>query len=372
MRLRTPDEGRHIREKWPCAYYTATQNPETQGGYNSPGGKGKGGKGKDGKGGKGKIKGKQQHANFSEEQIAAAVTALKSAGTLAENPQTPAKSPTPSAPSVAGSDTQSVCVASYENTSELEALLNTSTLGNDLVAFFQSPQKVHPSTAELPPPMVPSPLGVPPAELQRSKFDFSVPDFVPSRAIGLKSGPKLNSFREAQREAFREAARSLLLSSQSDPLGLHRSVSGCCQSSLSSISAATAEQTEMCVVADTSHSRFNMIGSTQCSTECTIPCSTFDGSRTDAVPTSRGSSCNDRHSAFLTGNTTGAISVNQIQDQIQTNTLPIFRAPIDSGCTATCTDDLSRLVNVRPCDKDFKAANGEKCKCSAIGGTCRC
>ena len=101
--------------------------------------------------------------------------------------------------------------------------------------------------------------------------------------------------------------------------------------------------------------------------KCTTPCSTFDGSRTDAVPTSRGSSCNDRHSAFLTGNTTGAISVNQIQDQIQTNTLPIFRAPIDSGCTATCTDDLSRLVNVRPCDEDFKAANGEKCKCSAIG-----
>ena len=59
----TPDDGRHIREKWPCAYY---RNPEKQGGYNSPGGKGKGGKGKDGKGGKGK-KGKQQQANFSDD-----------------------------------------------------------------------------------------------------------------------------------------------------------------------------------------------------------------------------------------------------------------------------------------------------------------
>ena len=49
----TPDEGRHIREKWPCAYY---RNPDKQ--SESPGGKGKGGKGGKGKkgdkGGKGK------------------------------------------------------------------------------------------------------------------------------------------------------------------------------------------------------------------------------------------------------------------------------------------------------------------------------
>ena len=48
----TPDDGRHIRDKWPCAYY---RNPDKQTGSESPGGKGgKGGKGsKGGKGGKG-------------------------------------------------------------------------------------------------------------------------------------------------------------------------------------------------------------------------------------------------------------------------------------------------------------------------------
>ena len=78
----TPDEGRHIREKWPCAYY---RNPDKQN-YESPGSKGKG-KGKQGKD-KGKQgKGKHQSANYSEDQIAAAVTALKSAGTLPETPR---------------------------------------------------------------------------------------------------------------------------------------------------------------------------------------------------------------------------------------------------------------------------------------------
>ena len=91
----------------------------------------------------------QQQANYSEEQIAAApVTALKSAGTLPETPPvTPAKTPTPptpsqSAPLVAGSDTQSVCVTSH---AELEILLNPLTLGDDLKSFFELPEKVLPT-----------------------------------------------------------------------------------------------------------------------------------------------------------------------------------------------------------------------------------
>ena len=109
--------------------------------------------------------------------------------------------------------------------------------------------------------------------------------------------------------------------------------------------------------------------------KCTTPCSTFDGSRTDTKPTLCGSSPRglgttegDRglgttegdapNFALLTGIETGVPSVDQIQSQIKANTLPIFRAPVDSGCTATCTDTLARLINVRPCDEDFRAANG--------------
>ena len=70
---------------------------------------------------------------------------------------------------------------------------------------------------------------------------------------------------------------------------------------------------------------------------------------------------------------TGAPTIDQIQIQgaiyIKANTsyTDLPRAPIDSGCTASCTDTLARLVNVRPCDEDFKAANGSMCKCTAIG-----
>ena len=253
-------------------------------------------------------------------------------------------------------------MASYDGTAELEVLLNSSSLGADLATFFESPQKVLTSSVEP----------------QRSTFDLSVPNFVPSCAVGLKPKRKLNFFREA--------AESLIIGSQPDTFGLLRSFSGRSSSilsdALSSIAATATKPTEpwsqMCVVADTSHSRsnrrwlthcsrFNTIGSTRCSTECTVPCSTFDGSRTDTNPTLRGSSPNSLNFVLLTDVATGAPTVDQIQSQIKANTLPIFRAPIDSGCTATCTDTLAHLINVRPCDEDFKAANGSMCKCSAIG-----
>ena len=141
---------------------------------------------------------------------------------------------------------------------------------------------------------------------------------------------------------------------------------------LSSIGATavkpTVPQIQTCMVSDTSRSQFNTICSIRCSAECTVPCSTFDGSRADANPTLCGSVSPDAHNfAFITGAVTGAPTIDQIQSHIKANTLPIFRAPIDSGCTASCTDTLARLVNIRPCDEDFKAANGSMCKCTAIG-----
>jgi len=48
-------------------------------------------------------------------------------------------------------------------------------------------------------------------------------------------------------------------------------------------------------------------------------------------------------------------------------THPVFRAPLDSGCTATCTNELARLINVRPCDEEFKVADGKTANCKIIG-----
>ena len=58
---------------------------------------------------------------------------------------------------------------------------------------------------------------------------------------------------------------------------------------------------------------------------------------------------------------------DQHSDALSGSNLPIFRAGIDSGCTATCTDSIDRLINVRQCDENFKVADGKKSKCTAIG-----
>ena len=54
-------------------------------------------------------------------------------------------------------------------------------------------------------------------------------------------------------------------------------------------------------------------------------------------------------------------------DTFSASNLAIFRAGIDSGCTATCTDSIDRLVNVRQCDENFRVVDGKTSKCTAIG-----
>ena len=257
-------------------------------------------------------------------------------------------------------------MASYEGTAELEALLNTSTLGNDLKAFFESPQKVLSPAVEL--------CGT------EREFVPDLPSFVPSHAIGLK--PRIKpSF-------FREAAGDIIIDFSPDPVGLQLSrlatglqlsFSGRTQvmlaDALSSISSAATRLTEQWsqsfVDADPSHSQFNMIDSTRCDEACSLTCSTVGCSHTD-TSTLCGSSSDVQfghqlQSAFLSSKSIGMPTVDQIQGQIKSNTLPIFRAPIDSGCTATCTDTLEHLVNVRPCNETYDAATGEKAKCTMMG-----
>ena len=75
----TPDEGRHIRYKWPCAYYRKEGDQSGRG--QGAGGRGKGDGGGRGKGGKGKKGGKGHTANAAEEIAAAVAKALKDAPT---------------------------------------------------------------------------------------------------------------------------------------------------------------------------------------------------------------------------------------------------------------------------------------------------
>ena len=140
----TPDEGRHIRYKWPCNLYRKDQDGGTgKGGRGTQGGgrgTGDGGRGKGkGKGKKG-GKGGEQTANFTEDQVAAAVQAIKEQ--LASPPPAPStasysSSSTNKAESDVGSSVSQVhncAVAS--NGLDLAALLETTSLRNDLSAFF--------------------------------------------------------------------------------------------------------------------------------------------------------------------------------------------------------------------------------------------
>ena len=101
--------------------------------------------------------------------------------------------------------------------------------------------------------------------------------------------------------------------------------------------------------------------SLSCTTTC--DCSHADVAPTYALP---GDSV---HYAFDVGCCPGREeqSVNASAKSSLPSNLPIFRAGIDSCCTATCTESLNRLVNVRRCNEEFRVANGKRSTCTAIG-----
>ena len=99
--------------------------------------------------------------------------------------------------------------------------------------------------------------------------------------------------------------------------------------------------------------------STACSTACESSCADFapdpDLSGTNIqCAFDVGHSCCSGSAPTDDGKSIGAASDSN---------LPIFRAGIDSCCTATCTESLARLVNVRRCNEEFRVADG---KTSAI------
>ena len=88
---------------------------------------------------KGRGGGKQQ-SYVTEERInsavAAALKAASSSDSASEAPPKSEASSTAPSSSSAPSSKQSCCVANYDDTAELEALLNSTSLGADLEAFF--------------------------------------------------------------------------------------------------------------------------------------------------------------------------------------------------------------------------------------------
>ena len=132
----TPDGGRHIKYKWPCAYYRkepADHLGSAGSSWSNSGSdavKGSGGKGKgQGKGkAKGVSKGKTLNlANFTGEQILAALTSVKAeAETKSKSDGSSSKSElTTSTATPSANGSQSCCVADYSSNAEFEALLNS-------------------------------------------------------------------------------------------------------------------------------------------------------------------------------------------------------------------------------------------------------
>ena len=340
----TPDDGQHIKYKWPCAYY---RNPEKTDGAGSGKGKGGGGKGKGKDGGKGKGgKGKQHTAYVTEETVAAAVASALSASGKPEAPSPKAAGSV----SDTSSDTQSCCVAAYESSSELAALLESTTLGADLNAFFQSPD------------------GKVIQDFELSDGSVEIPDANSSPNSSLSVGrmkyiESAHSDTGGQRQdcsiisEFADMGKSILsrylIDSRMNPFDSRMNP------------FERTDSVESCVLWDVNVSRVNMpIHTPDPMISESMNISSWI--HADARSSLRGSSS---HYAFQfqidSANTVG--NGEATLPESSGSTLPIFRAPVDSGCTATCTNVLDRLINVRECKEEFKSADGKISWCTAIG-----
>ena len=57
----------------------------------------------------------------------------------------------------------------------------------------------------------------------------------------------------------------------------------------------------------------------------------------------------------------------QTQAKAEATNIPVISATPDSGCTGSCTDKCSRLINQRACNEIYGAANGHVTRCTVIG-----
>ena len=401
----TPDGGRHIKYKWPCAYYRKDSDGTAglQGGQGQGQGRGLGkGKGGDGKGKKGKGRGGgKQQSYITEERINSAVAAALKAASSSDSaseapPRSEASSTTPS--SAAASSKQSCCVANYDDTTELEALLNSTSLGADLKAFF-SDQSVRAPTDIF--------MCTPFSKLDQMGFSatYKIRPFVTGAELVLNEWTakpiideygnravadfyELASVVEAIDERMPRSHSSSLEIPDSPPsFGLEsleirlwdcersRSPLGDWWTHVTSMDAAELSQTELCLVpvacgVSLSAANSGFIADRSTVTRYDLPhTSTRNLADADALPVP-GSQTNYAFNTSIND----VAAANEIlatsktkSCSNQTSSMPIFRAPIDSGCTATCTDSIKRLINLKECDETFNVADGKKSRCTAIG-----
>ena len=88
-------------------------------------------------------------------------------------------------------------------------------------------------------------------------------------------------------------------------------------------------------------------------------------------------SLNDKHSALLnqSSSNTNCSSISEDSEITMAfkaasqsiSSLPLAVATVDSGCSASCTHNCKLLINTRPCDELFGAANGILARASMIG-----
>ena len=381
----TPDEGRHIKYKWPCAYYRKPDGEvEGRGGRGGgDGGRGGRGSGAKGKGKKGKGASQRQTANFTGDQLAAIAAAVKAASETASDTAS-VTSEAPSLRSEAASTKSSIAgnsdkssgqtslLANFESDdSELKKLMDSTSLGADLAAWFSGqsgsdsfvlPTKVSEIADKY---IAQAHAGIDPlllravgAELQMNSWSHWA-DY-----IGCDPFDALVHRRVAEDNLAMSGYR-------------HEPVIFPALGGANLMPLWTAQSTERGVrgprfVPDAllwfSSGRSNSFGLTYCNDDvqcfdhsmqnCCGPLIQLSCDNADVVPSDGSGS----HLAMP-----ALVELGGEHPPSAASTLPIFRSPIDSGCTATCTNDINLLVNVRPCDEEFNVADGKKSKCVAIG-----
>ena len=368
----TPDGGRHIKYKWPCAFYRKDP-PDTTAGGGPDGGQVKGGKGKGRGFGKGKGKGgkgKALLANFTEEQIASLVSALNGTSTTSKTDGTVL----PCAGAVSGGGSQSCNVANYDDDAELQHLLSSSSLAADLSSFFASEGKAA-ETVVLPDVLF---------NFESIGPALQFTDLSPRRLVGAEllvsnQWPKLPMATIGSHHRAEVATcalspvpalgsrRSLLLWDVNLPqtVAYPKGSPGSFVSDLSEACVFVGSIPSISVVSGTSVPWFtHVVAMSAYVSNCLLR----DDTHRD-FPFRGSSSVTSKNYAFNVSRSSAKDirSVSNAPPSKSAPEMPIFRAPIDSGCTANCTNRLDMLINTRPCNEHFNIADGKSSVCTAIG-----
>ena len=320
-------------------------------------------------------KGKSQFGYFSEEQLNTLATALRSASTDGSSTTTASPSEVASvAPSSASATTSSSRSAGHScavasHGLDLDRLLNSTSLREDLESFFSS------SVADTE--IVADNSTVPIFSLQlcSDRLNSGTEPFSPLLGAELV----LNDWRPGSLNLIDLPE----LSVEFQLIRTRESLVNMIMSNLSAWDASTTRSMRMdkliwtmsqqTVPTDCPHKQFVSVRSF----DTTIPHSEMTseniahgmtdnvGSHTDVESSvcAPGSCCHQQFTFINDSSTQQSTSTNHVKP----SDFPIFRAGVDSCCTATCTNSIGMLTNIKKCSEKFKVADGKESKCIAIG-----